>query len=84
MEKTAAIELKIRDYTLEQLNNEKKLLDLSKEEATGVSYKYAIYDLEDKTFRYFENGPDRYAPINKVAKSVTMIYNIKCVMMSLF
>ena len=48
-------------------------LDLSKEEASGVSYKYAIYDLEDKTFRYFENGPDRYAPINKVAKSLTVV-----------
>lgn len=48
-------------------------LDLSKEEAQGISYKYAIYDLEDKTFRYFENGPDRYAPINKIAKSVTIV-----------
>lgn len=48
-------------------------VDLSKTKEEGVSYKYAIYDLEDKTFRYFENGPDRYAPVTGDGKALTMV-----------
>ncbi|MBR4482914.1 MAG: 4-alpha-glucanotransferase, partial [Paludibacteraceae bacterium] len=48
-------------------------VDLSKEKSDSVSYKFAIYDLEDKHFKSFENGPDHYAPINPQDGSLTMV-----------
>jgi 4-alpha-glucanotransferase len=48
-------------------------VDLSKEKSDSVSYKFAIYDLEDKHFKYFENGPDHYAPINHQEGSLTIV-----------
>lgn len=38
-----------------------------------VHYKYAIYDLEDKRFLYFESGSDRIAPIFNSKKTLIQI-----------
>lgn len=48
-------------------------VDLSKETKNSVSYKFAVYDLEDKRFKYFENGPDRYAEIKHEPKTQSII-----------
>ncbi|HPG56084.1 MAG TPA: carbohydrate-binding module family 20 domain-containing protein, partial [Candidatus Enterocola sp.] len=48
-------------------------VDLSKETKNSVSYKFAVYDLEDKCFKYFENGPDRYAEIKHEPKTQSII-----------
>lgn len=39
-------------------------VDLGNEKRKGVSYKYGIYDVEDKRFKYFENGADRYCALD--------------------
>ncbi|QJB42339.1 4-alpha-glucanotransferase [Chitinophaga oryzae] len=31
--------------------------------ATPVRYKYGVYDLDNHTFEYYENGPDRELPV---------------------
>lgn len=48
-------------------------VDLSKEKKKGVSYKFAIYDVEDKRFKYFENGPDRYVAIDNAEGRLTEV-----------
>ena len=44
-------------------------VDLSKAR-NEVHYKYGIYDLENKQFRYFESGPDHIVPIIKSRKAL--------------
>ncbi len=48
-------------------------VDLSKDNQDAINYKFAVYDIEDKKFKYFEDGPDRYTPNIRNANSLTIV-----------
>lgn len=47
-------------------------VDLSKEKKNSANFKFAVYDIEDKRFKYFENGADRTVTIDHQTGSKTI------------